>query len=459
MNVFGLTISIHRTKAAPSGLQHVPGSDRSWFPLVREPFAGAWQRNQEWRAPDVLAYAPVYACVTLIANDIAKNRMKLIAETGDDIWEEKDNPAFSPVIRKPNHYQTRIEFFKTWMFSRLLCGNTYVLKVRDGRDVVIALYVLDPARVRPVVAPNGEVFYELNADNLSRLTGPITVPARDIIHDKHDAIYHPLVGITPLTACYLAALQALGIVSDSSNFFANGSNPGGILTAPGVIKDETAKRLKEYWDENFTGLNAGKVAVLGDGLKYEAMRMKATDAQLVEQLKWTAEDVCTAFHVPPYKIGVGPYPPYNNIEALNVEYYSQALQSPIESIEVLIDEGLALPAKIGVEFDLDTLLRMDTQTRMAVAGDMIGKSVGAPNEARKRFFGMPPLTGGDTIYMQQQNFSLAALAKRDAAADPFGTSQPAPQPNTPSTPNEEDDMPAEDIVRSSADLLRKELAA
>jgi hypothetical protein len=38
--------------------------------------------------------------------------------------------------------------------------------------------------------------------------------------------------------------------------------------------------------------------------------------------------------------------------------------------------------------------------------------------------------GGDSAYLQQQNFSLEALAKRDAQPDPFGTSPkpPAPEP-------------------------------
>lgn len=456
MNLFGLTINISRTKAGQ--LQGVDSHRGGWFPVIREPFAGAWQRNQEWRAPDVLAYGPVYACVTLIANDIAKCRMRLIEEKSPDVWEETENSAYSPVIRKPNRYQHRIEFYKTWMFSRLLNGNTYVLKVRNGAQKVEAMYVLEPTRVKVLVAPNGDVFYELNTDNLSGIGQAVVVPASEIIHDKHDALYHPLVGVSPLTACYLFALQALGIINDSSNFFANGSNPGGVLTAPGTIRDETAKRLKEYWDENFTGPNAGKVAVLGDGLKYEAMRMTATDAQLIEQLKLSGENVCTAFHVPPYKIGIGAYPPYNNIEALNTEYYSQALQSPIESIEICVDEGLNLPSNIGVEVDLDQLLRMDTATRMAVAGDAIGKSVATPNEARRRFFGLKPVKGGDTIYLQQQNYSLEALAKRDASADPFKTATPAP-PASPSPADEEDDMPAEDIERSIADLLRKELAA
>ena len=76
-----------------------------------------------------------------------------------------------------------------------------------------------------------------------------------------------------------------------------------------------------------------EVAVVGDGLKYEAMRAKAVDSQLIEQLKWTAEVICSVYHVPPYKIGVGTLPSYNNVQALNTEYYSQCLQKHIEDIE------------------------------------------------------------------------------------------------------------------------------
>jgi phage portal protein BeeE len=63
---------------------------------------------------------------------------------------------------------------------------------------------------------------------------------------------------------------------------------------------------------------------------------------LIEQLKWTAEVVCSTYHVPPYKIGIGAMPVYNNVQALNTEYYSQCLQVLIEAIELCLDEGLGM---------------------------------------------------------------------------------------------------------------------
>lgn len=59
------------------------------------------------------------------------------------------SPSFSPVIKRPNHYQNRIQFYETWVLSKLTSGNTYVLKIRDGRGVVIKMFGPDPRRVVP----------------------------------------------------------------------------------------------------------------------------------------------------------------------------------------------------------------------------------------------------------------------------------------------------------------------
>jgi HK97 family phage portal protein len=426
-------------KAAPPNLASVDTTRGGWWPLIREPFAGAWQDGEEDNVETVVSYSAVFACVALISSDIAKMRVRLMAQDADGIWTETESPAFSPFLRKPNRYQNRIQFFKWWMTSKLLHGNTYALKVRDSRGVIVAMYILDPTRVRPLVAPDGSVFYELKRDNLSSLQEDVIVPASEIAHDVGCPLFHPLVGVSPIYACGLAAVEGLRIQNSSLKFFANGSQPGGVLTAPGAISTETAARMKTYWEDNFTGDNVGKVAVLGDGLKYEAMTVKATEAQLIEQLKWTAENVCTAYRVPAYKVGIGNPPNFNSVEALDQQYYSQCLQEHIESLELVLDEGLGLaPDKVngqrlGVEFDLDDLMRMDTAALIKAEKEASG--IKKVNESRRRL-NLPPVDGGDTVYLQQQEFSLEALAKRDARPDPFSAGKttpampaPTPQPD------------------------------
>lgn len=422
MRLFGLEITRRKAYA-------VPNSGGGWWSVVREPFAGAWQRGVTVDRGSVLAYHAVYSCATLIASDIAKLRVKLVQTDGSGIWQETTSPAYSPVLRRPNHFQNRIQFWESWILSKLLTGNAYVLKERDARNVVVGLYVLDPARTSPTVTDAGDIYYEVRPDNLAGIAEPVSIPARDVIHDRWNTLFHPLCGLSPIGASGLAATQGLRIQTNSARLFGNDSRPGGILTAPGRITEETAARLKTQWETNYSGENLGRVAVLGDGLKYETVAMTAEQAQLIEQLRWTAEVVCSTFHVPPYKIGVGQMPTYNNIQALNVEYYSQCLQRLIEDAELCLDEGLEMKpdSGYGTEFDLDGLLRMDSVTQTQVLKEAVGAGVMAPNEARAKI-DLPPTEGGAAPYLQQQNYSLAALAKRDAQADPFAGKNPAAPP-------------------------------
>jgi len=412
-----------------------------WWNVIREAYTGAWQQNVEVRLDNVLTYFAVFACTTLIASDIGKLCLRLVEKDTNGIWTETENTAFSPVLRKPNRFQLINKFVEQYIVSKLVHGNTYVLLQRDNRGghnqgVVTAMYVLDPTRVTPLVAPDGSVYYELRRDDLSGLPQEsITVPAREIIHDTMICLFHPLIGVSPLYACGLAALQGLSIQNNSNKFFANGSNPGGILTAPGVILQETADRLKAYWDANFTGDNVGKVAILGDGLKYEAMSVNAADAQLIEQLKWTAENVCSCYHVPAYMVGIGPPPPYANIAPLIQQYYSQCLQTLITSMESCLDDGFGMLTKTsghqyGTEFDITDLIWMDAATKTAAAGDAIKGSVLTIDESRKAYMGKGPVKGGASIWMQQQNYSLEALAERDRDT-PFAKPVPPPPPQPP----------------------------
>jgi HK97 family phage portal protein len=456
MRLLGLNVSVSRIAprdAAPVGSWLGGYGSGGWWPLIiREPFAGAWQSNRELAPETLLAFHAVYACITLISADIGKLEVRLMQRAEEDIWNPIASPAFSPVLRKPNRYQTRIQFFENWIMSKLTRGNTYVLKERDQRGIVTGLHVLDPTRVTPLVTETGDVYYQLGSDRLAVVAEDSTiVPASEIIHDRMNCLFHPLVGTSPLFACAIAARQGLAIQNNYASFFENGAQPGGLLIAPGAISQETADRLKAKWEENFSGVNRGRLAVLGDGMSYQQLTMNAVDAQTIEQLKMTAEIVCSVFHVPGYMIGVGTMPTYNNVEALAHNYYSQCLQSLIESLELCLDEGLALPTDMRTESDLDGLLRMDTATAVKTLSEGVRGGIMEPNYARRRL-NLAPVVGGETPYMQQQNYSLAALDARDRN-QPF---EPTPHAQDATAPPEP--LDGEEAARLFNAASREELA-
>lgn len=435
-----------------------------WFSwIIGERYPGAWQRDDEIRVDTIIQNPTIFACVTLIASDIGKLTSRLMAQTGDGIWQETTSAAYTPVLTSPNAYQNQIQFKENWQHSKLMRGNTYALKQRDGRGVVVRLYILNPDRVIPLVTPDGSIFYQLANDNLAGLEqGSLTVPASEIIHDRMNCLFHPLVGLSPIFAAGLPAFLAQKATRNSVTFFDNGGQPGGILTAPGNIDPESAQRVKDYFEQNYTGKNAGKIAVVGDGLKYERLTMSSADSQMLEQLRWTDEKICSVFHVPGFKIGVGATPTYSNGELANRQYYDQCLQTLIESFELCMTEGLdATPYRI--ELDLKGLLRMDTAALWAALGKLVDDGLLTTNEARREI-GRPPVEGGDTVYRQQQDYSLEALAKRDALPDPFLQTVPTKVPDPAVTVTQVDEPPppkafsVEEIRRLSYDSAQRMLA-
>ena len=413
MRVFGFEIT-RRKAAAPSRLSGVDDSG-AWRTLSNFWPGQTWQNDVQVDQAAVTANWAVFSCITLIAGDIGKVNLGLVRRAPGDIWEPADSPAFSPVLAKPNRYQTWQQFVEQWVTSKLRAGNAYILKERDQRGVVVAMYVLDPQLVRPLVAPSGRVYYQLGEDDLSGLPNAIpAAPASEIIHDRMNCLFHPLVGLSPMYASGLAATQGLKIQANSAQFFANMSRPSGILTAPQRIADETAERLKKHWEENYSGDKIGKVAVLGDGLAYSALSVDAERSQMTEQLKATAEMVCSTFHVPAFKIGAGTIPAGQKVEDLNQIYYADCLQALMDAIQTLLTYGLGLDTpkdgtQYGVRFDLDDLLKMDSATLTNVLKEQSGAGLIKLDEGRRRL-NLPPMTGGGAAYLQQQNYSVEALA-------------------------------------------------
>lgn len=446
MKLFGLEI----TKAKNETLQPVPSGWGGWHRLIHEPFTGAWQRNMEVTRHDLTCYPTLYACISRIAEDIAKCPFVLKRKTEDGIWVEVESPAYSPVLRKPNHYQTAQQFRLSWILSKLTQGNAYILKQRDERDVVVKLYVLDPYRVMPLVSSTGDVFYELQTDdlNLLRENGGtnIVVPARDIIHDREVTIHHPLIGVPPLCAAHWPAVKNLKLLRNQAEFFGNGATPGGILSVPGSPDQEIVERLARQWQQNFSGSNAGKVAVIADSMKYDPLKASNADSQLVEQMKYSDEQICQAFGMPPFKIGLGQVPAGWKSDDVNIEYHSSALSSRIEHMENLLDDGLRIQRPFGVELDIYPLWRMDQGKMAEVESKLVSSKIKKPNDGRK-VFDLPPADGGDELWGQHQDYPLGVLATRNDLPTISGT----PAPDTP-----EDDETQDDVVRQFLDSLERD---
>jgi HK97 family phage portal protein len=423
VRLFGYELTLER-KATP--LRPPASGSQGWWPIVREPYTGAWQRNDPITTESAVSNPSVFGCVSGIAQDISKLAPPLLLEQdADGFWQETTNAAYSPVLRRPNRYQTDQQFLEQWALSRLLTGNVYVLKNYDARGVVNQLDILNPSRVKVLVAPDGSVYYELQADDLAGLsheTPPVVVPARDIIHDRYNCLYHRLQGVSPLYAAASAVSQAQVIQTSSSNHFAKGGRVGGFLIAPTKLDPLSAARIEAHLAEK---AQSGSSIIVADfGMKFEPFSATAVNSQLIEQLGWTEEKICEVFRMPISILNSSKQPPYANAEASQLQYKSQCLEPHLTAIAKTLAYGLQLPPYLKLEFDDTLLIWMDTSTRTQAAKDAIVSGM-SPNEVRDTYYGLPPVPGGELPYLQQQNWPVSTLADREA---PSRAPAPAPTP-------------------------------
>jgi HK97 family phage portal protein len=417
--------AIHKATApAPSGaLWHWPNNGDRGPP-------GSWQMNmnQPRRGYELTAFSAVYACVNIIASDIAKLPVQVWALNMDNGTRDlRRRDYYTALMREPNGYQTAADFMQTFVQSYLLQGNTYCyVGDRNARGEVRSLHVLNPHRVKTLInQANGEIFYECGEDYLAGIGPNTIVPERDMIHHRLPLLPgYPLVGVTPIFAASASSALGLRILQDSQQFFGNSSRPSGVLSVPGHMSEELQTRMKQEWDEAYRGAEFGKVAVLKGGTTWQPLTITATDAQLIEQLRYSVEDVGRVFRVPVFMLGDLSKVSYRNTEQMTRAYLSNCIGWHLEALQQRLARAFDFPITYEIRFDLSAFLRTEIDIRFTAYQQALNAGWQSINEVRAQE-GLGPVPGGDEPRVQMQYVPLSEAKGPPASTDP----NPAPAPS------------------------------
>jgi HK97 family phage portal protein len=210
-------------------------------------------------------------------------------------------------------------------------------------------------------------------------------------------------------------------------------------------------RLQQDWDNNYSGAGFGKTAVLPEGLQWEPLTITAQDAQLIEQLRWSVEDVGRVFRVPPFKLGDTTKTTYRNSEQLSRAYLNDCLAYHIEAIEERFEFAFDFPPNYEIKFDLSQFLRTEIDVRYTAYQQALNGGWLSINEVRGSE-GLEPVKGGDEPRVQMQYVPLSAANGPPKAAPAPGTPTPADPPADPGPPAENQF----DVELVRAALLRRD---
>ena len=177
----------------------------------------------------------------------------------------------------------------------LLRGNSYAEIIRDNRGAPAELWPLHPDWVSVLCVPRTRtIVYDVSSPD----GGTRRLLADEILHLK-DRSDDGICGKSRLARARETFATAALTEGFAGATYRNGASLSGVLTTPDRISQAAANNLRTAFDNDHQGAhNAGKIAVLEEGLKWTAISVAPVDAQMLESRQFSVEQIARLFRVP-----------------------------------------------------------------------------------------------------------------------------------------------------------------
>lgn len=360
----------------------------------------------------------VWACVRLLSETVASLPVNVYRKTDNGRELAPDFWFARLMARKPNRYQTKLEFFETMMLNLALHGNAYAKIDRLGGQIR-SIMPLMSAQITPSLLDDGSIAYAYEAD------GNVDVYAESSIW--HIKLYgNGIVGKSPLAF----GRNMIGIAQAAeqvvTNIYTNGGKRSGVLSLDRLLTPEQRDQVRANFSTLTTGTDE-RLLVLEMGMKFDPVAMSPQDIELLSSRKFQLEEICRWFGVPSVLVNdtSGSTTWGSGIEQLVSGFYKLNLRPYLERIEASVSSNLFSQAEADeyeFEFDFEGLLRSDLKSRIDAYKSAVAGTIMTPNEVRK-IEGLPRMDGGDELLSQVNMSPLGKLGQAQAMPQ-----APAPEP-------------------------------
>lgn len=324
-----------------------------------------------------LTFSTVFACVRVIAESIATLPLFVYKRDGNNKIKAINHPLYSLLHDAPNNECTSVSFIESLITQILLVGNGFVEIVRDNFNIVKELHLIDSNKIRIFRDTNNTILFEYNSDGVL-----ITLSKSQVMHIAGLG-WNGIIGLSPISMMRKQITTGLHQDNFALDFFSNGVKKVPIISHPSRLNQDAKKNLKESFREAWEK----GIVVLEEGMKIDPITMNLSDAQFLESRRFSVEEICRIFRVPPHLIGDLSRSTNNNIEHQSIEFVTHTIRPWCVRIEKALNSYLLNhleKKKYYIEFNLDGLLRGDTLTRQQANQIKLNNGVLTRNEWRRQ---------------------------------------------------------------------------
>jgi len=406
-------------------------------------YVSSWAWTGKTISPDNAMEAPtVYACVRLISQTLARMPWQVLRNSADGASNDVTHPVYQLLNGEANEDMTSFVFREAQISDCLLYGNSFAFINRNPAGTPIGLERLRPDLMYMMRDAANQPYYQY-------WTGKADEKASEEIKQRKFRPYDILhvvgpgadgmLGEAPIHRMRDLIGMELELQEFTSRFFANNCRPAGVLSMPGRLSAEGANRLREAFARVHSGAQgAGKVAILEEGLKYDAISTNAKDSDLDSMKKFCRQQIAAAFNVPSHRVGDNDGVSYSSSEQANSVFVQSTLAGWAARLEQEVNRKLIKRGDdVVTRISFDDMTRGQMGERFAAYAVAVTNGILSPNEIRQRE-GLPAVAGGESIRL------------------PLNTSTPtAAAPVSPNVPTETEtqiEPPQSDVVPASVDI-------
>lgn len=400
-----------------------------------------------------LTYAAAYACINVLAKDLAQLPCFVYKRTDDDLREpDREHDVWRVMHDRPNPWMTPFTFKQTIHAHVASWGNGYAEIEYDNAGRVRHLWPLLPDRMK-IVIRNGKKVFLYKADPQKE---PIALPAERVLHImglSSDGIR----GYSVIQVARNAIGMGLAAEEFTGRLFSNGATPRFALLHPKTLSPEAKQRLQVKFDASTTGLsNAHRTAVFEEGLQLEKIGLPAKDAEMIETSKFGIEQMARFFDIPMMRLhsttaitswGTG-------LEQWQRAYLVHTLGPWLVQWEEAINYSLFTEEERQThfaEFKREALLQADHAARGQFYTQMLQTGSISPNEIARRENLPPAGKEGDKRFIPGNLLPLEDAGKQ--------LLQPEPEPGEgPSKKKSEGEEKAVDLTEKRSRQASRRLS-
>jgi len=363
-------------------------------------------------APDgAMQLSTVWSCVWLLANVVASLPLFVYANVAGKRELARDTRLYQLLHDSPNSRMTPVEFWVAMLLNLLLRGNAYARIERAANGEAVALWPMAADQVEVHVLDDGSVAY------LYKVGGNLAALAEaNVLHIKD--IGNGTIGLDRLDYMRATTSEATNSQTAASTTFANGGKPSGILMIDKVLKPEQREAIRRNFGQMAEG-STSRLVVLEADMKYQQVNLTPEDQQLLETRRFSVEELCRWFGVPPVLVGHSNVTAWGSgIEQLIDGFYKFTVRPALVRIEQAVTKRVLTPAQratLTVEFSFDALLRASLKDRMDIYAKATQNGIFTRNECRQ-LENLPPDDDGNELTAQINLAPLHLLGATQGAA-------------------------------------------